>query len=87
MRADQHDLISQRGITTGYVGDDVVAVAIVLDVARAELDAQRHGMSTAGEPRQDVVLLARHDDGWHGIVPRRPIAKNADRTIAIRARP
>ena len=65
--ADQHDLIAQRGIASRDLGDDVVAVPVVLEVARPQLHAQRHRMSTRGQPREHVVLLAGHDDRRDGV--------------------
>jgi hypothetical protein len=84
--ANEHDLIAQRGVAPRNFADDVVAVAIVFEVARPELDPERDRMSTGREAREDVVLLAGYDDRGHGVGRCVAIAQDTDGAVTIRAR-
>jgi len=84
--ADEHHLIAQRRIAAGNLGDDVVAVAVLLEVACPQFDAQRHRTSFRGQSRDHVVLLTGHDDRGHRVGGSGASAGDTDRAVAIRAR-
>ena len=85
--ADQHNLIAQRRIATRDLGDDVVAVAVLLEVARPQFDAQRHRTSFRGQSCDHVVLLTSHDDRGDRVGGRGASAGDTDGAVAVRARP
>ena len=87
VRPNQHHLIAQRRILSWDLGNDVVAVAVFLEIARPQLDAERHRASLGGQTREDVVLLARDDERGHRVRGSGAIAGHAHSAIAIGARP
>ena len=85
MRANEHDLVAQRRVLSRDLGDDVVAVPVVLEIARPELDAQRHRASLRGQAREHVVLFAGDDDRGHrvGGVARLPVTPTVPSRYAL----
>ena len=83
----EHNLIAQRRIRARDLGEDVVAVPVVLEISRPQLYAQRHRFPRRRQAGDHVVLLAGHDDRRNRIRRGRPIAGDADRAVPVRARP
>ena len=67
MGADHHDLVAQLGIGAGNLRDDVVAARVLGEVAPLDVDADLHGNAIFEKSNEVVVVLASHDDRWHGV--------------------
>jgi hypothetical protein len=68
MRAEQHDFGGQRRIGTGDLREDVVAVGVAGQVARADVDAHLHWHPVRDHPRDHVVVFGSEHDGGDGVL-------------------
>ena len=62
MAAEQHDFVLESGSVPGNLGDHVVAVAVGVEVARADLDPQLDRQAGREHAGQHVVVLRGQDD-------------------------
>jgi hypothetical protein len=83
--ANQHHLVAQRGVAPRDLRNHVVAVPIVLVIARPELDAQRDGMAPGRQPRERVycspatTIVGTASEGF----PRLPVTPTVPSRYAL----
>ena len=63
MCPDHHDFVTDLGIHTGDLHDEVVGLDVVLLVGARHLDGQRHGDVLLQKAGHEVVVLPGEDHG------------------------
>ena len=83
--ADHHDLVAQRRVGAGQLGDHVVAARVLREVAALDVDPDRHRNAIFQKSNEVVVMLARDDDRRDGV--RAGVARlEKDRSVFAAAR-
>ena len=77
MRADEDNLVPQHRVRAGYLGENIVAVRIILVEPRSNLDAQLRRRAGLNHPDQHVVMLGGQHRGRNGVAGRAGVALNA----------
>ena len=87
MRADEDDLIPERGVGTRNLGDHVVPARVRRLVFHPHLRIEADGRAVLSEPQDHVVVLRGENDARNAVILRVAVAQDEQRTVLALVRP